>query len=41
VLIKQKKEIIIIKKKMERLHGIMRTLRGLESLWGEKGDGRL
>jgi hypothetical protein len=26
---------------MERLHGIIRNLRGLESLWRAQGDGRL
>jgi hypothetical protein len=26
---------------MERLHGIIRNLRGLESLWGARGEGRL
>jgi hypothetical protein len=26
---------------MERLHGIIQNLRGLESLWGAQGDGRL
>jgi hypothetical protein len=36
-------EIIIFKKQntMERLHGIIRNLTGLESLWGARGDGRL